>query len=231
MAVGSVLVLLAASSSVAAAYVQCAPRSCCSAATRSAVSLSQPPAAATALSRRDCLGIGAALALGVGSPQAALASGGATAGKTTSIPRAKLRYYGRITEVVIAFDALGSSIASGEGYKAAGASFFADKDESPSAELTTAGYLLSVAFKIDGKIPPDRIQQVKDFKKLAKDMGSLKGAMKESASKAQAAYASARGSMDVWLEGVDLPLLGDKSWDPRGLPACAQPATGPCKPV
>ena len=101
-------------------------------------------------------------------------------------------------------------------------------DESPSAELNTAGYLLSVAFKIDGKIPPERIQQAKDHKKLMKDMKSLASASKEGASKAASAYETASASMDVWLEGVELPALGDKAYDPRTLPVCAQPATGPC---
>ena len=103
----------------------------------------------------------------------AQASGGATAGKTTSIPRAKLRYYGRVTAVVIAYEALGAAIKSGDGIKAAASSFFSDSEEGPAQELKTAGYLLSVAFKIDGKIPPDKIQQVKDDLDTAK--GSLLG--------------------------------------------------------
>lgn len=70
---------------------------------------------------------------------AAQASGGATAGKTTSIPRAKLRYYGRMTEVIIAYDALGSVIKSGDGYKKAAGAFFSDDEESPTNELKTAG--------------------------------------------------------------------------------------------
>ena len=140
-----------------------------------------------------------------------------------------MRYYGRITEVIIAYNALGAAIKSGEGIKTEAAKFFNEKDdESPSAELNTAGYLLSVAFKIDGKIPPERIQQAKDHKKLMKDMKSLASASKEGASKAASAYETASASMDVWLEGVELPALGDKAYDPRTLPACAQPATGPC---
>jgi len=127
---------------------------------------------------------------------------------------------------MIAFESLGQSISSGSGLKQAGADFFADKDESPISELTTAGFLLSVAFKIDGKIPPDKIQQVKDFKKMSKDLGSLKSAMKESPDKAKAAYAKVKSSMDEWLDGVDLPATG--SYDPRSLPACSSPATGAC---
>ena len=102
------------------------------------------------------------------------------------------------------------------------------RERNARAQLKTAGYLLSVAFKIDGKIPPDKIQQVKDHKAMMKDMGKLKDATKESAAKAQTALASATTSLNVWLDGVDLPPVGDKAYDPRSLPVCAQPATGPC---
>jgi len=178
--------------------------------------------------RRALLGRVAALPVAaVAAP--ALASGGATAGKTTSIPRAKVRYFGRITQTVIAFDTLGAAIKANEDAKAVGASFFKDSDDGPISELKTAGYLLSVAFKIDGKIPPDKIQQVKDHKQLIKDVDKLKGAMKETPAKMQAAYLTASASMNTWLEGVDLPPVGDKAWDPRSLPICEQPATGPCR--
>ena len=63
---------------------------------------------------------------------------------------------------------------------------------------------------------------------MMKDVGSLKGAMKESPAKMSAAYASASASMNVWLEGVDLPLVGSGAYDPRSLPVCDNPATGPC---
>lgn len=78
-------------------------------------------------------------------------------------------------------------------------------------QLKTAGYLLAVAFKIDSKIPPDKIQQVKDYKTLLKDMEKLKGAGKES--EAKAAYAKTQQSMAVFLEGVELPALGDSRYD------------------
>ena len=63
----------------------------------------QLPAAAsrrTLLGRREAIfvapaALGSALVAGP-----AWASGGATAGKTTSIPRAKTRYYGRVSAVV-----------------------------------------------------------------------------------------------------------------------------------
>jgi hypothetical protein len=62
---------------------------------------------------------------------------------------------------------------------------------------------------------------------MMKDVEKLKAAQKESPAKMQAAYASASSSVNVWLERVDLPPIG-KAWDPRELPACLNPATGPC---
>jgi hypothetical protein len=54
---------------------------------------------ANALPRRALFALlPAALAM-PGVPAPAYASGGATAGKTTSIPRAKVRYYGRMSQV------------------------------------------------------------------------------------------------------------------------------------
>jgi len=109
------------------------------------------------LGRREAL-TAAALLTGVASP--ALASGGATAGKTTSIPRAKLRYYQRITEAVAAFERVGAGAAAGSAAAAKG--FFATNG--PYDELKGAGFLLAVAFKIDTKIPPDKIPTVRMHK-------------------------------------------------------------------
>ena len=88
-----------------------------------------------ALTRREAIAAVVAAGGAIAGPLPAVASGGATAGKTTSIPRAKVRYYGRMTEVIIAYDALGAAIKSGEGIKGAGATFFSDKDDAPSAEV------------------------------------------------------------------------------------------------
>ena len=92
----------------------------------------------------------AGAAAAVWMPRAASASGGATAGKTTSIPRAKIRYYGRMAQVLYAYNALGKAVESGDvpTIKAAKASFFADKEDAPGQELKSAGYLLAVAFKM-----------------------------------------------------------------------------------
>ena len=62
----------------------------------------QPATERPLVGRREALAAGAAALL---APAAVFASGGATSGKTTSIPRAKLRYYDRVTVAVAAFAA------------------------------------------------------------------------------------------------------------------------------
>jgi len=160
--------------------------------------------------RRHVLLAGAAALPVLGSPFSAVASGGATAGKTTSIPRAKLRYYDRISAAVGQFTALGGALGESGTLKQAYGAFFSEADYSPYQELKGAGFLLAVAFKLDSKIPPDRLQTVKDYKVLMKDLDALKAARKPDA--ALAAYAKAKASMDVYLDGVQLPPLGDQRY-------------------
>lgn len=162
-------------------------------------------------------------------PEPAVASGGATAGKTTSIPRAKLRYYGRMTAVVAAFEALEGTIGE-DGQQAAAKRFFnADDPDSPFSELKSAGYLLAVAFKLDSKIPPDKLQTVKNYKAAMSDQGELKKAMgagKKKQEDASKVYAKAQLSLTTYLEGVELPPLGDLGY--ASPTACTAPAKGPC---
>ena len=69
--------------------------------------------------RRALLEGAVAAALLCTAPEAALASGGATAGKYTTIPIAKRRYYGRVKQGVFEYlavgDAVGSAVGSTEG--------------------------------------------------------------------------------------------------------------------
>ena len=60
------------------------------------------------------------------------------------------------------------------GDKGALKAFYAE--DGPFDELKQAGYLLAVAFKIDSKIPPGKIEQVKNHKKLIKDLDAIKTA-------------------------------------------------------
>lgn len=163
--------------------------------------------AMTALSRRDLLSSTAASCVLL-LPKATSASGGATAGKTTSIPRAKTRYYGRINAVIDAFKSMGTALdaaADSKAVKAAGKAFFADDPNCGASELKSAGYLLSVAFKIDSKIPPDKIQQVKDWKAVQANVETLQKSMSAGkAAEARGAFDKTRASVEVWLAGVDL---------------------------
>ena len=81
----------------------------------------------------------------------------------------------------------------------------------------------------NGDVACDHYHKLEEDVQLMKDMGKLESAMKESPAKMQAAYLTASTSMDTWLDGVDLPSVGSKAYDPRSLPVCDNPATGPCK--
>ena len=72
--------------------------------------------------------------------------------------------------------------------------FFSTQEDSPYSELKGAGFLLAVAFKIDTKIPPDKIPAVKDYKAMMKDLEGLKGVSVKKPEAAQAAYAKAKAS-------------------------------------
>jgi len=157
----------------------------------------------------------AALAI-PGVPAPAYASGGATAGKTTSIPRAKVRYYGRMSQVLNAYRELGNVIASGDAaaIKKAGKAFWSSSEEAPAEELKSAGYLLAVAFKIDSKIPPDKIPAVKDYKKMMGGVEKLKAAVSSGkAADAAKAYAASTDSLNLYLDAVELPAIGDSRYD------------------
>ena len=167
-------------------------------------------------------------------PLPALASGGATAGKTTSIPRAKLRYYDRITAAVVAYEAVPAAVDAGS---RDGGGFFSAAEDAGASELKTAGYLLAVAFKLDSvrlapplsrahthaapahtpspllcaqKKPPDTLVTVKNWKKVMSDLERLQAAVKSGKREdVVRVFAASRLSMDAYLESVELPPLGD----------------------
>ena len=77
---------------------------------RGAVSTSPAIMSAASSSRRARIEGAAALLLFGGAPLAAEASGGATAGKYTTIPIAKRRYYGRVKQGVVEYLAVGAAV-------------------------------------------------------------------------------------------------------------------------
>lgn len=142
-------------------------------------------------------------------PCTAFASGGATAGRTTSIPTAKKRYYGRVTADVKQFLAMGAAIRSGSVDDPRVADFFAEGAD----DLKSAGYLLAVAFKIDGRIPPDKIQQKRNHDALMKSLDQLRATIRGGNAKGAAdAYAAALASMETYLAGVELPATSDAAF-------------------
>eukprot|EP00965_Chrysotila_dentata_P116487 3850365-Pleurochrysis_carterae.AAC.2 len=128
----------------------------------------------------------------------AYASGGATAGKTTSIPRAKARYYGRITEAVNSFLSLKAPAEAGT--KLGGSDFF--KENGPYSEFMTAGYLLAVAFKCAICVG-----------KHGALMASLDKLKSASPANVGAAYAAAAVALDDFLDSVELPPLSDGRYE------------------
>lgn len=114
--------------------------------------------------------------------------------------------------VLSAYNALGKAIDGGDSaeIKKVGKTFFADSEEAPAGEFKSAGYLLAVAFKIDSKIPPDKIPAVKAFKVALADFEGLSKATSSGKAEAAArAYGKSKASMAAYLEEVELPELSD----------------------
>lgn len=181
------------------------------------------PADGSAVSRR--LLVLAALA----SPAAAWASGGATAGKYTSIPMAKRRYYGRVQEAVHEFVLLEPEIKSGAD-SAAYKDFFGDnmliksaskksacvgdekqctspeKRTSRWADMQLTMFLLGNAFRIDASKAPERIKQVQQARRFFKEVEGMQlAAKKGDGETTRARYDGARALLDEYLDAVDLP--------------------------
>lgn len=165
------------------------------------------------ISRQEALRLAPAAAFGFAfasafSPAPSLASGGATAGRTTSIPTAKKRYFKRVTADVAAFLQMGQSVAAGNLPGAKSAAFWAE----PLEDLAGAGYLLAVAFKIDARVPPQKIQQKRDHDALIASIAQLKKAVGGSdTAAAKAQYANTLEKLDTYLKGVELPPTSDAS--------------------
>lgn len=172
------------------------------------------PFAAPSISRHEVLGLAPAAALAFASaftPLPSLASGGATAGRTTSIPNAKRRYFKRVTADVSSFLDVGRSVSADNAAAAKSAAFWSDKDVGFD-DLTNAGYLLAVAFKIDARVPPQRIQQKRDHDAMIASITKLKKSVGSSdTAAAKALYADALEKLETYLKGVELPPTSDSS--------------------
>lgn len=135
------------------------------------------------------------------SPSASYASGGATAGKYTTIPIAKRRYYGRVQEAVHEFLLMAPAVIKGdltdptvqdffdvtktvvvEGKKKDINGICTKKDgdckstdifDSRYNDMKTSMYLLGNAFRINQQKAPDNLPTVKAAKKFFKEMNQF----------------------------------------------------------
>lgn len=153
------------------------------------------------LERRSFLASAAATtaaAAAILTPNAARASGGATAGKYTTIPIAKRRYYGRVQEAVHEFLLMAPAVIRGDLTDPTVQDFFdvtktvvvpgkkkdingvcnkkdgdcraADILDSRYNDMKTTMYLLGNAFRINQQKAPDNLPTVKAAKKFFKEM-------------------------------------------------------------
>ena len=144
----------------------------------------------------------AIIATGVSlSPERSLASGGATAGKYTTIPIAKRRYYGRVQEAVHEFLAMGPAVLQGDMTNSQIQQFFdiqgvvvvearnqaingqctkknqackgAEIRDSRYNDMKASMYLLGNAFRINQQKAPDNLPTVQAAKAFFKEMDAM----------------------------------------------------------
>jgi len=147
----------------------------------------------------------AAILASLVTPEKASASGGATAGKYTTIPIAKRRYYGRVQEAVHEFLLLGPDVVKGDMTAPAIQDFFdvtktviieaknqaingqcTKKDgnckgkelrDSRYNDMKTSMYLLANAFRINQTKAPDNLPTVQAAKAFFKEMDAMEKAV------------------------------------------------------
>jgi len=175
----------------------------------------QSAAAAAPASRRDLFqkslssvaGVAGVVALSGLAPAPALASGGATAGKYTTIPIAKRRYYGRVQASVHEFLLLGPEIVKADFSQPMIQNFFDPKGlvvvaakrkdvngqctkkdgnckgqeirDSIYNDMKTSMYLLANAFRLNQTKAPDNLPSVRAAKKFFKEMDFVEKAAKK----------------------------------------------------
>mmetsp|Transcript_20029 Transcript_20029/g.29277 ORF Transcript_20029/g.29277 Transcript_20029/m.29277 type:complete len:175 (-) Transcript_20029:1830-2354(-) len=131
------------------------------------------------------------------------ASGGATAGGVYLLS-AKQRYNERVKAGVKEFIALSTSLEAGS--LDATKDFFAKDAVGGWKDASSAGYLLSNAFRRSSTTPPDSLPTVKKWKAFAAELEVLQKALKKKDSKgALASYQKSEALLDAYLESVELP--------------------------
>ncbi len=198
---------------------------------RGALSTSPVVMSTAGRSRRAVLDGATVLLLFGTSPFAAEASGGATAGKYTTIPIAKRRYYGRVKQGVFEYLAVGAAVKKGDLSAATIDDFFADtilvstakqkkqcisaddetcttkeKYSSRWEDMKLSMFLLGNAFRTDSGKPPEKVKQVKEAKAFFVQVDKLQKARVKGDRKGSAlAYAASIEALEAFLNDVDLP--------------------------
>lgn len=182
--------------------------------------------------RRGVLaGAAAAALLAATTPGGAYASGGATAGKYTTIPIAKRRYFGRVKQGVFEFLTVGEAIKKGDLKGEPVQNFFADniqvtsqrqkrqcsslggsacevkeKFSSRWEDMKLAMFLLGNAFRMDSGKPPEKVKQVKEAKAFTSQVEKMrKAAANGQRKEAALSYAAAIEALEIFLNDVELP--------------------------
>eukprot|EP00581_Thalassiosira_minuscula_P010330 CAMPEP_0183702540 /NCGR_PEP_ID=MMETSP0737-20130205/606_1 /TAXON_ID=385413 /ORGANISM="Thalassiosira miniscula, Strain CCMP1093" /LENGTH=258 /DNA_ID=CAMNT_0025929161 /DNA_START=24 /DNA_END=800 /DNA_ORIENTATION=+ len=189
------------------------------------------------LERRNFLATAAATAAAaIVAPVPAYASGGATAGKYTTIPIAKRRYYGRVQEAVHEFLLMAPAVIKGDLTDPTVQDFFdvtktvvvegkkkdingvctkkdgdcksTDIFDSRYNDMKTSMYLLGNAFRINQQKAPDNLPTVKAAKKFFKQMNLLeRRVVKNPKSNDTEATAIYAAALDLLDEYLDLVEL------------------------
>lgn len=199
--------------------------------------------------RRAALGASVAFGWGMLTPQDAVyASGGATAGKYSTIPSAKRRFYGRVRQGIYQFLAMEEPVLKGAwddpaieqfyaktillqkgGEKIAGCMFAEcttkEKRTSRWNDFKVAADLLASAFRYDASDVNDRLPQVKLIRAYAKKVEKLKTAIGEGDQvKAQQLFKDAKMDLNRYTGMVELtPLTSEDythEWDTRAQVWC-----------
>lgn len=188
------------------------------------------------LNRRNVLLSTSAFALAFLRQDTVSASGGATAGKYTTIPIAKRRYYGRVQEAVHEFLLMAPDVVKGDMSSSTVQKFFdvtatviipaqdfyingqctkkgnickgAEIRDSRYNDMKTSMYLLGNAFRYDQSKPPDKLPTVRAAKAFFKEIDNMeKLVVKNPKKDVNKAQASFVKSLDILDTYLDLVEL------------------------
>mmetsp|Transcript_74162 Transcript_74162/g.214837 ORF Transcript_74162/g.214837 Transcript_74162/m.214837 type:complete len:243 (+) Transcript_74162:158-886(+) len=179
--------------------------------------------------------VGANLLLSSAVAPPAFASGGATAGKYTTIPIAKRRYYGRVQAAVHDFLLIGPVVVKGDMSAPEIKNFFdpeglvvvearrqdvngqctkKNKDckgsevrDSIYNDMKTSMYLLANAFRINQTKAPDNLPTVKAAKAFFKEMDAMEKRVKKGKAGDKEAIGHYAAALDILDEYLDLVEL------------------------